>query len=582
MVAINETAQRYIQTLASDKSRLHEHEQNRTTWTNEHQTPCAELKFEDLSPAAIQAGKNKELDNLQHFAVYTWRKISDLPPGTKLLTLRWVLKAKADLCRARLAVRDFATTVRNDVYSPTPTPASIRLLLYNACRHSHCIQVGDVTTAFMHAHNSSKAYALPPSDLARPGWCWQLDKAMNGLRTASKDWAETFASFLVDKLGFVRGVADTSSFTHHERQLMLCVHVDDPIASGPKAQLAWMWKELGKYVLIRVEGEVNFETATKFLGRNYWRIIDGRRRGVAVAPTTEYYQSIADVYGYNLETTKGSVIPMSETSSVVPGRADADVKPLDKHAHHLYRSAIGKIQFIAAERPDVQYTLKVLAHKLHAPTVQDETNLKKLVRYMIHTCNYRLYLLYEPTGKTAPQIHAYVDSDWAGDKATRRSTSSVSLYIDGFLVQSGCVSQGNVAQSSAEAEYYALASAAADVLYFETLTQDSLNMKAESTVYNDASAARATAQRQGLSRRLRHIELKYLFVQHLVAEKRFKLGVVSGLTNPANMATKLHGESEQVYHCRQHCLCADVKDAIGEKSAFLPHPKRAQTAMSTS
>jgi hypothetical protein len=187
-----------------------------------------------------------------------------------------------------------------------------------------------------------------------------------------------------------------------------------------------------------------------------------------------------------------------------------------------------------------------------------------------------LHLTYEkPQTKTRQgSVIAFVDSDWAGDRQTRKSTSSVSVFFDGMLMQAGCISQGNVAQSSAEAEFYALASAAADVLYIETLIKDAGEEVPFLQVFNDASAARQTANKQGLSRKLRHIDIKHLFVQHLVQQKRFALGIVSGLTNPANMATKLHTEQEQTFHRRQHCLSEKAEDVLGWRSAFQPHPHK--------
>ena len=56
-------------------------------------------------------------------------------------------------------------------------------------------------------------------------------------------------------------------------------------------------------------------------------------------------------------------------------------------------------------------------------------------------------------------------------------------------------------------------------------------------VHTDSSAAKAVACRRGLGK-LRHIELKYLWVQELVQEQRIVIKKINGLDNPADCLTK--------------------------------------------
>ena len=56
-------------------------------------------------------------------------------------------------------------------------------------------------------------------------------------------------------------------------------------------------------------------------------------------------------------------------------------------------------------------------------------------------------------------------------------------------------------------------------------------------VWTDSSAAKAVGSRRGLGK-LRHIELKYLWVQELVRDGRVRLGKVKGEENVADHLTK--------------------------------------------
>ena len=52
-------------------------------------------------------------------------------------------------------------------------------------------------------------------------------------------------------------------------------------------------------------------------------------------------------------------------------------------------------------------------------------------------------------------LEVFSDSDWAGRKDTRRSTSSGTIFLDGQCIYSFSRNQKSVSLSSGEAEYYA-------------------------------------------------------------------------------------------------------------------------------
>ena len=88
-----------------------------------------------------------------------------------------------------------------------------------------------------------------------------------------------------------------------------------------------------------------------------------------------------------------------------------------------------------------------------------------------------------------------------------------------------------------ENEFYALGAGCADGLYVRAILSD-LGMRAKINLRCDAKAARALAQRQGLSKRTRHVKVKYLYVQDLVRAKEVEVSRVSTETNLADVGTK--------------------------------------------
>ena len=66
---------------------------------------------------------------------------------------------------------------------------------------------------------------------------------------------------------------------------------------------------------------------------------------------------------------------------------------------------------------------------------------------------------------------------------------------------------------------------------------DDMGMKVEIKILSDSSAGRSISLRKG-SGKLRHLQVKYLWLQDATFEKRLKVEKVKGTENPADVATK--------------------------------------------
>ena len=104
------------------------------------------------------------------------------------------------------------------------------------------------------------------------------------------------------------------------------------------------------------------------------------------------------------------------------------------------------------------------------------------------------------------------------------------MIVGGIVVKSWSRTQRGRSLSSAEAEYYAIVTGAAEALAVQALAEK-LDWKMSVRVHTDSSPAKAVTSRRGLGK-LRHIELKYLWVQDLVQEQRIAIKKINGLDNP--------------------------------------------------
>ena len=86
------------------------------------------------------------------------------------------------------------------------------------------------------------------------------------------------------------------------------------------------------------------------------------------------------------------------------------------------------------------------------------------------------------------------------------------------------------------AHNYAAVKGAAEGLGFQSLAAD-LGWPLKVRLWIDSSAAKAVASRIGLGK-IRHVEVRYLWIQEDVARGRIELKKVLGTENPADVLTK--------------------------------------------
>ena len=136
-------------------------------------------------------------------------------------------------------------------------------------------------------------------------------------------------------------------------------------------------------------------------------------------------------------------------------------------------------------------------------------------------------------------VHVYTDSDWAGCIRTRKSTSGGMITLGRVSLKHWSSTQSTIALSSGEAKFVAMVKAVTEGIAIQTLAVElgwSLNL----VVHVDSSTAKAIASRSGIGK-VRHLEVKTLWVQAALKDGRFALWKVPGRENPANVLTKSLG-----------------------------------------
>ena len=158
-----------------------------------------------------------------------------------------------------------------------------------------------------------------------------------------------------------------------------------------------------------------------------------------------------------------------------------------------FRAVAARANYLAADRPDIQYAVKEICRSMSKPVEGDWHKLVRLGRYLKEAPRCVLEYRWQE-GKEAPA--GYSDSDWAGCKSTGKSTSGGLVMVGGHLIKSWSRMQDSVTLGSAEAELVALGKLAMEILGVRSMTHEwEITVEGKpSPLFADASAALSIAK----------------------------------------------------------------------------------------
>lgn len=360
----------------------------------------------------------------------------------------------------------------------------------------------------------------PDGVLCSSSMVCRLKKSLYGLKQASRQWFARLHSELLH-LGFKQSKQDYSLFIKSSPTsiTIVAIYVDDILVTGNDMQAVHILKDhLNTTFSIKDLGILHF-----FLGIE----VSHLPTGIALTQTKFAKELLRDS---GVSTFKSVVTPL----------------PLNIKLHHdssppfsnptLYRSLVGKLNFLTHTRPDLSYSVQALSQFMQTPSQNHYSALLHTLNYVSSTIDQGILL--KATDRIT--LQAFSDSDWASCLDTRRSVTGYLLLLGHSPVSWKSKKQGTVSKSSSEAEYRAMSAAASEITWIIRLLEDlGIQDLKPVTLHYDNQSALHIAHNPVLHDRTKHIEVDCHFTRENVMEGLLQLTYLPTSSQLADVFTKI-------------------------------------------
>ena len=479
----------------------------------------------------------------------TWM-LAKLPPGRKPIGGRWVFVVKrkkdgsVDKFKARFVAKGYAQRPGfdyTDTFAPTARWAALRSIFALAAFEDMELESLDISNAFLNGDLEEEVYIEQPEGFhqgAKDEFL-RLLKGLYGLKQSPRIWHKKLHKVLVG-LGFKQVRCDHSIWVYEKdgMRIILPVFVDDmTIASKSKKAIEELKNELRKHFKFHDLGPTTY-----LLGVGVDR--DRAKRSITLS---QQKYTLDVLKRYKMETCTPVGTPMLPGLKLGKHQAPTTPEEIEYMKNVPYINAVGSLMYLAiATRPDIAYTVGVLARFSANPGIQHWKAVKHVLRYLKGTANYGI--TYSPTSGNPTSFITYSDADHGGNPDSLKSTGAYVVKMGTGAVDWQSKLQTIVALSTTEAEYLSAVTAGQTMLWYRNLFEELGYKPTEPSVLCiDNQSAIAVAKDPEHHGRMKHLDLRTYWLRQTVDEKKIAVQHLPITEMPADLLTKVLSKPKVEY-----------------------------------
>ncbi|KAJ0881424.1 putative RNA-directed DNA polymerase [Helianthus annuus] len=517
---------------------------------------------EDQEPKSVEECKQRndwpnwkeaieaELNSLNKREVFG--PVGHTPEGVKPVGYRWVFVRKRNekneivRYKARLVAQGFSQRPGIDyeeTYSPVVDATTFRYLISLVIQEGIDLRLMDVVTAYLYGSLDTDIYMKLPEGFKLPNSCKsssrehlsiKLNKSLYGLKQSGRMWYNRLSEYL-SKEGYKNDSVCPCIFIKRSgsEYVIIAVYVDDMNIIGTPGEL----QKAVEY--LKREFEMKDLGKTKFcLGLQ----IEHLKGGILVHQETYIEKLLKRFY---MEKSH----PLSTPMVVRPLDVEKDPFRPPKDGEEIlgpevpYLSAIGALMFLASHtRPDISFSLNLLARYSSCPTKRHWNGVKQIFRYLQGTKDMGLYF----TNQSKTGLVGFADAGYLSDPHTGRSQTGYLFTSGGTAISWRSVKQTITATSSNHAEILAIHEASRECIWLRTVMQHIRGSCGISsgdegpTILHEDNAACIAQLKEGYIKgdRTKHILPKFFFTHDLQKNGDIIVQQIRSSENLADLFTK--------------------------------------------
>lgn len=546
-----------------------------------------DISGEELPAKLVAAARQEEISWVRSIGLYDKvpRQVA-LSRGFNVLPVRWVDVNKGDKSnykvRSRIVGKELKAKTReallaHELFSATPPWETVKALFsllvtdpsdrFNPEKKEQVMGVYDISRAHFMPKAEREIYVEIPDEDRQPGeedHVGRLNRNMYGCRDASHGWMKDWQALLGSD-GYVVGEANPALFYNAERGCRGAVHGDDFYVLGPVEAVDKMKELLGSKYQMREAHRLGFTEGCSRSATVLNRIVelgetDGRR-WVRIEPDRRHVELILQAVGMKVGSSNGvstpSIKPTDNQAALLQTSPELSAEDATK-----YRSSVMRASFLSQERADLGETVKRLAQGMASPRMAHWEMLKRLARYLVQMPDVSLIYEQQPM---PDHIRVSVDSDFAGDKVGRKSTTGMVQHLGRHVIKATSNLQTVLGLNVSESECYALVHGTSHGLGLQAFMRD-LGLVVGLVVESDSSSAKSFASRKGLGKQ-RHVQTHFLWLQQVVGDERVVIKKIGTASNVSDVLTKSCSSPLLLKHMEVMGLRVMAKSKL-QKSVF--------------
>ena len=308
-------------------------------------------KWYDATKAELDSIHSYQVFQKHEKAIYDKQnKVINSPPGYQKIRVHLIFAVKYDgRHKARLFADGHLTPESvESIYSGVFSLRNLKLVIFLGKLNNPELWRADIGNTYLEAPTEEKLYIIAgPEFVDWEGYILTFSKALYGLKSSGKRWAETLHDILID-MNFTPSRADQCIWLKKNKKLniyeYIAVYVDDLcIAAQDPKEIINVLKS--KYQL-KVKGD---GPLTYHLGADYFQDPDG----TMVSQPKKYIEKLKETYVrlFNTEPSKGLKTPLEKNDH--PELDTSEILEGQEVNHYL--TMVGQLQWlITLGRFDIQ------------------------------------------------------------------------------------------------------------------------------------------------------------------------------------------------------------------------------------